>query len=86
MKIDVFYADGCGNCGAARQALKDAVLAALPAGAEWNELDIVEHIDHAVSLGVLTVPAIAIDDALVFAKLPTAAQLVAELRARSQSA
>ena len=86
MKIDVFYADGCGNCGAARQELKDAVLTAFPIGADWNELDIVENLDQAVDLGVLTVPAIAIDGALVFAKLPTAARLVAELRSRLQRA
>ena len=84
MRIDVFYADGCGNCGAARQELKQAVLAAFPSGAAWNEIDIVKNIDYAVELGVLTVPAVAIDGELVFAKLPTAQQLVFELNARAR--
>lgn len=84
MRIDVFYADGCGNCGAARQELKQAVLAAFPSGAAWNEIDIVKNLDYAVDLGVLTVPAIAIDGALVFAKLPTPQQLLSELVARAQ--
>ena len=78
----MFYADGCGHCGERRLALKRAVRAALPAVADWNELDIAKNIDRAVALGVLNVPAIAIDGRLVFAKLPTAAQLVAELNSR----
>jgi predicted thioredoxin/glutaredoxin len=50
----------------------------------WSEIDIVENIDYAVDLGVLTVPAVAIDGDLVFARLPTAQQLLSELTARSQ--
>lgn len=82
IKIEVFYADGCGNCIASRRDLKEAVLAAFPDQSAWIEVDIVKNIDYAVELGVLNVPAIAIDGALVFAKLPTAQQLVSELTAR----
>ena len=84
MKIEVFYADGCGNCSASRRELKEAVLAAFPTEAAWSDIDIVKNIDYAVELGVLTVPAVAIDGALVFAKLPTTQQLVSELTARAQ--
>lgn len=84
MKIEIFYAEGCGKCGASRQELKDAVLAAFPDEAAWNEIDIVKNIDYAVALGVLTMPAVAIDGTLVFARLPTPKQLVAELRKRAQ--
>lgn len=84
MKVEVFYADGCSNCGASRRELQEAVLAAFPSGTTWNEIDIVKNIDYAVDLGVLTVPAVAIDGALVFAKLPTAQQLLSELTARAQ--
>lgn len=84
MKIEVFYADGCGNCSASRRELQEAVLAAFPTEAAWSDIDIVKNIDYAVALGVLTVPAVAIDGALVFAKLPTAQQLVSELTARRQ--
>ena len=84
MKIEVFYADGCGNCSASRRELKEAVLTAFPSGAAWSEIDIVKNIDFAVDLGVLTVPAVAIDGALVFAKLPTVRQLMSELTARTQ--
>lgn len=84
MKIEVFYADGCGNCRVSRRDLKEAVLTAFAGGAVWCEIDIVKNIDYAVELGVLTVPAVAIDGALVFTKLPTAQQLVSELTARAQ--
>lgn len=50
MKIDVFYADGCGSCSAAKQELKQAVLQAFPASAAWSEIDIVKNIDYAVEL------------------------------------
>lgn len=84
MKIEVFYADGCCNCAVSRNNLKEAVLASLGDDAAWREIDIVKNIDFAVELGVLTVPAVAIDGELVFAKLPTAQQLVSELSARAQ--
>ena len=84
MKIEVFYADGCNNCKASRRELQEAVLVAFPTAASWSEIDIVKNIDHAVELGVLTVPAVAIDGALVFAKLPTVQQLLSELRTRAQ--
>lgn len=82
MKIEVFYADGCGSCSVSRQELKKAVLEAFPTSAAWSEIDIVKNIDYAVALGVLTVPAVAINGELAFAKLPTAQQLVSELTAR----
>lgn len=84
MKVEVFYADGCGNCHASMRELKEAVLAAFPTDAAWNEIDIVKNIDYAVELGVLTVPAVAIDGALVFAKLPTAQQILSELTTRAR--
>lgn len=84
MKIEVFYAKGCGSCVASRRDLKEGVLAAFPGAAAWSEVDIVENIDYAVELGVLTVPAVAIDGALVFAKLPTVQQMVTELTARGR--
>lgn len=84
MKIEVFYADGCGSCKASRRELQEAVLAAFPTAASWSEIDIVKNIDYAVELGVLAVPAVAIDNALVFAKLPTVQQLLSELSTRAQ--
>ena len=84
MKIEVFYADGCGNCTESRRELKEAVIATFHSDAAWSEVDIVKNIDYAVELGVLTVPAVAIDGELVFARLPTVQQLLSELSARAQ--
>ena len=82
MKIEVFYADGCGTCAVARRELKQAVLPAFQRDAVWSEIDIAKNIDYAVELGVLTIPAVAINGELVFAKLPSAQQLLSALDAR----
>lgn len=83
MKVEFFYAEGCDNCAAARRELKQAVAAAFRLDADWHELEVVKHLDYAVELGVLSTPAVAIDGVLVFAKLPTVAQLDAELQRRA---
>lgn len=51
-------------------------------GVEWREVDVLDDLDRAVDLGVLTLPALAIDGKLVFTALPSVEQLVAELRRR----
>ena len=51
-------------------------------GVEWREVNLLDDLDRAVDLGVLTLPALAIDGTLAFTALPTAEQLVAELRRR----
>lgn len=45
----------------------------------WREVNILEEIDYAVDLGVMSTPALAIDGELVFSSLPGAARLRAEL-------
>lgn len=82
MKIELFYVPGCHKCAASKQALQ-AAAAATVEGVEWREVNVLESIDYAVELGVLTLPAIAIDDALVFTCLPTPAQLRQELLRRA---
>jgi thioredoxin 1 len=52
----------------------------------WREVNVLEELDHAVEVGVLTTPAIAIDGVLVFAGLPRAAQLRGELERRLEGA
>lgn len=41
----------------------------------WRDVNLLDELDYAVALGVLTPPSLAIDGELVFAKLPSAAQL-----------
>jgi hypothetical protein len=49
---------------------------------DWRELNVLDELDYAVQLGVLTLPAVAIDGELVFTSLPTRRQLLAALSER----
>lgn len=82
MKVELIYAPGCAECMTARADLRSAAEAAV-AGAEWIEINVLDALDYAVELGVLTLPALAIDGSLVFAALPTPAQLRDELLRRA---
>ena len=78
MKIELFYAPGCAKCAAAKVDLKITAEATVP-GIEWCEVNVLDSIEHAVDVGVLTLPALAVDGVFVFTKLPTPAQLMAAL-------
>lgn len=80
VKIEVFAAPGCRACAQARALLK--TVAAEFDGVSWREVDVVQEVDYAVALGILATPAIAIDGELVFASLPNARKLRAELARR----
>ena len=83
MKVELFQASGCTRCAASREALKATALQFSP-DVTWREVDVVEELDYAVELGVLTLPAVAIDRELVFASLPTPQQLTRAMRERSK--
>jgi len=51
---------------------------------EWLELNILDEIDHAVDLGVITLPSIVIDGKLEFTSMPTVEQLRRALIQRVQ--
>lgn len=74
MKIELFVSRGCRLCAAAQASLKATAQQAV-AGLEWREVNVLDELDYAVELGVLTLPAIAVDGQLVFSSLPTAQQL-----------
>lgn len=74
MKVELFYSPGCKECAAARADLKATAKLAID-GLQWRELSVLDELDYAVELGVLTLPAIAIDGELAFAALPTPRQL-----------
>ncbi|EMO0332802.1 TPA: thioredoxin family protein [Pseudomonas aeruginosa] len=80
MKIELFFTPGCAKCAGATTALRAA--AETVCGVEWREVNVLDDLDRAVDLGVLTLPALAIDGRLAFTTLPTVEQLVAELRRR----
>lgn len=81
MKVELFHAPDCQKCAAARDILRQAVERAVP-GIGWREVNVVDDMDYVVELGVFSTPAVAIDGELVFASLPTAAELVTALLSR----
>ncbi|MBX9825379.1 MAG: thioredoxin family protein [Xanthobacteraceae bacterium] len=83
MKVELFHAPGCSACGAANAELRATAQEAV-ANLEWHEVDVAKSVDRAVELGVLTVPAIAIDDELVFTSMPTPSQLCQALNVRAK--
>ena len=74
MKVELFSSPGCGQCAAAGAALRGVAEHAVPA-LEWREVNVLDELDYAVRLGVLTLPAIAIDGELVFTRLPGSTEL-----------
>jgi len=74
MKVELFYSPGCSACvdrqaelsTAAQEAIKDI---------EWRETNVLDSLDHAVELGIMTLPSIVIDGEVVFTSMPTVVQL-----------
>lgn len=81
MKVELIYAPGCAKCAAGMTELQAAAESAVP-GVEWCEINVLDSLDRAVELGVLTLPALTIDGALAFTTLPSVAELTAALRQR----
>lgn len=81
MNVELFYTAGCNKCADAREELKTAARQVIP-DIVWREINVLEELDYAVELGVLTLPAVAIDRKLVFASLPTPTQLAQALQQR----
>lgn len=84
MKVELFHAPGCARCAASREDLKAAATEAR-SDVEWREINVLDEVDYAVELGVLSLPAIVIDSELVFSTLPSPQQLRTELMRRSRS-
>lgn len=82
MKIELFQAAGCASCAVSREALKSVAEQAVP-GLQWRDVDVMKELDYAVELGVISLPAVAVDGQVVFSSLPTPAQLKKELERRS---
>ncbi len=79
INIEIFASPGCGKCGHAKDVLRKLV-EELGAGLiTWREVNIIDEIDYAVALGVMSTPSIAINGELVFTSLPSAKKLRAEL-------
>ncbi len=82
IQVEVFSSPGCNRCGQVFDILQTI---ARDLGAEridWREVNVLDELDYAVELGVLSMPAIAIDGELVFRSHPSPGKLRDALEAR----
>lgn len=87
MKIEVFSSPGCAKCGRAKDVLKKLVGEVGGGRIDWREVNVLDEMDYAVKLGVLSTPAIAVDGKLLFSSLPSEKKLrkLLEQRLREQA-
>lgn len=83
MKVEVFYNPGCSECVATHAELR-TVAQEVVRELEWREVNALDELDHAVELGVMTLPSIVVDGELVFTSMPTVTQLRNALIERSR--
>lgn len=84
MKVEMFYCPGCAACEDRQAELRSAAQDTVK-DLEWRDVNVLDNMDAAVELGVITLPAIVIDGVVVFTSLPTRAQLRKELIERSRA-
>lgn len=84
VRVEIFHAPGCSACAAAGDELR-RMAAAIVKDLDWRELNVLDELDYAVEIGVLTLPSIVIDGKLIFTSMPTVTQLRAALIERTGS-
>lgn len=75
MKIEVFSSPGCAKCGHAKDVLRKVAEEVGRDRIEWREVNVLDEMDYAVKLGVLSTPAIAVNGELLFTALPSEKKL-----------
>jgi len=79
VKVELFNSPGCGKCTAAEESIRELIATFGSDRVTLRDVNVLSELDYAVSLGVLTLPAIAINGVLVFTSLPSNEALRAEL-------
>jgi len=64
--VNVLTATGCDRCQKARTLAKEAITELGDSRVHYREINVVDEIDYAVHLGVMSTPAIALNGELVF--------------------
>lgn len=82
INVEVFSSPGCSKCSHVKSILKKIAIEVGGGLIQWRDVNVLEELDYAVELGVMSTPAIAIDGELVFSALPSIAKLRAELASR----
>ncbi len=75
IKIEVFSSPGCSKCGHAKEMLRKVAEELNVDNITWREVNILDELDYSVKMGVMSTPAIAINDKLVFSGLPSTKKL-----------
>lgn len=82
IQVEVFSSPGCNRCGKVFDVVQDVTRQLGTEHVVWRKVNVLEELDYAVELGVLTMPAVAIDGELVFRSHPSSAKLHSVLQAR----
>ena len=82
VELALFTAPSCNRCAKVKARLKALVAEFGEERVRYREIDVVEELDYAVSLGVLSTPAIALDGELVFSAIPSDRKLRAAINKR----
>jgi len=69
--VQIFSSPGCGKCTQAKKHLLKLTDEYEPNLIEISEVNVLEQLDYAVSLGIVTTPAIVINGKLSFTQLPS---------------
>ena len=80
--VELFSASSCNRCGKAKKRLQILIDELGDDRIQYREMDVLEELEYAVSLGILTTPAIAINGELIFTSIPSMKQLRNELQKR----
>ena len=83
--IELFSASTCNRCGNAKKRIQMLIDELGDDRVKYRELDVLQELDYAVSLGILTTPSIAINGQLIFAGMPSIKRLNNELKSRLAS-
>jgi len=70
VQLELFTTNVCAYCVQAKDIMSGLVQELDDDQIRLDFVDVVENIDHAVELGVLTTPALVVNGKLVFAPLP----------------
>ena len=71
MKVELFYTPGCEKCADNKDKLRTVATELVP-DLVWRELNVLDELDYAVEVGVITLPSIAIDGEVLFSHCPPA--------------
>ena len=85
IKVEVFSSPGCNRCDQVFDILRTISQELGAERIEWREVNVLDELDYAVELGVLSMPAIAIDGELVFKNHPSTDKLREALATRLQA-